>query len=71
MARWLKGVAKVGLDTGVPTIFGVLTTNTVEQAIERAGTKAGNWGWKAALSALEMADLIDKLKIAGGSNSSQ
>ena len=57
-----KGVAKVGLDTGVPTIFGVLTTNTIEQAIERAGTKAGNKGWDAALSALEMADLMDKLK---------
>jgi len=57
-----KGIAKVGLDTGVPTIFGVLTTNDIEQAIERAGTKAGNKGWDAALSALEMADLMSKLK---------
>lgn len=57
-----KGIAKVGLDTGVPTIFGVLTTNNIEQAIERAGTKAGNKGWDAALSALEMADLMSKLK---------
>ncbi|MBO8136598.1 MAG: 6,7-dimethyl-8-ribityllumazine synthase [Desulfotomaculum sp.] len=53
-----KGVAKVGLETGVPTIFGVLTTDTIEQAIERAGTKAGNKGWEAAQSAIEMANLL-------------
>lgn len=53
-----KGIAKVGLDTGVPTIFGVVTTDTIEQAIERAGTKAGNKGWDAAISAMEMAQLF-------------
>jgi 6,7-dimethyl-8-ribityllumazine synthase len=53
-----KGVARVQLDTGVPVIFGVLTTETIEQAVERAGTKSGNRGWDAALSALEMASLI-------------
>jgi 6,7-dimethyl-8-ribityllumazine synthase len=52
-----KGIAKVGLDTGVPTIFGVVTTDTIEQAIERAGTKAGNKGWDAAVTAIEMAQL--------------
>jgi len=53
-----KGVANASMKTGVPIIFGVLTTDTIEQAIERAGTKAGNHGWKAALSALEMASLF-------------
>ena len=53
-----KGVAKVQLDAGVPVIFGVLTTDTIEQAVERAGTKAGNKGWDAAVSALEMANLL-------------
>ncbi|MDZ7580900.1 MAG: 6,7-dimethyl-8-ribityllumazine synthase [Deltaproteobacteria bacterium] len=53
-----KGVAQVGLDSGVPVIFGVLTTDTVEQAIERAGTKSGNKGWQAAMSAVEMANLM-------------
>jgi 6,7-dimethyl-8-ribityllumazine synthase len=57
-----KGVAKVGLDTGIPTIFGVITADTVEQAIERAGTKDGNKGKDAALNAIEMADLADKIK---------
>jgi 6,7-dimethyl-8-ribityllumazine synthase len=52
-----KGVASVALTTGVPTIFGVLTTDTIEQAIERAGTKAGNKGWEAATAAIEMANL--------------
>jgi len=56
-----KGVAKVGLDTGVPTIFGVLTVDTIEQAIERAGTKAGNKGWEAAVSAIEMANLTRQI----------
>jgi 6,7-dimethyl-8-ribityllumazine synthase len=56
-----KGIAKVGLDTGVPVVFGVLTTDTVEQAIERAGTKAGNKGWAAATTALEMANLMRSL----------
>ncbi|HEX7057575.1 MAG TPA: 6,7-dimethyl-8-ribityllumazine synthase [Bacilli bacterium] len=52
-----KGVAQVAMATGVPVIFGVLTTETIEQAIERAGTKAGNKGWEAAVSAIEMANL--------------
>ena len=54
-----KGVAAVGLDTQVPVIFGVLTTDTIEQAIERAGTKAGNKGWSAAMAAIEMANLME------------
>jgi 6,7-dimethyl-8-ribityllumazine synthase len=53
-----KGVAQVGLETGNPVIFGVLTTDTIEQAIERAGTKSGNKGFDAAMSAIEMADLM-------------
>jgi 6,7-dimethyl-8-ribityllumazine synthase len=53
-----KGVAQVGLDSGLPVIFGVLTTDTVEQAIDRAGTKSGNKGWHAAMSAVEMASLM-------------
>lgn len=57
-AEVAKGVAAVGLSTGVPTIFGVLTTDTIEQAIERAGTKAGNKGFEAAMSAIEMANLL-------------
>ncbi|WP_064091290.1 6,7-dimethyl-8-ribityllumazine synthase [Rossellomorea aquimaris] len=53
-----KGVANLGLQEDIPVIFGVLTTDTIEQAIERAGTKAGNKGWEAAVSAIEMANLI-------------
>ncbi|SHK18887.1 6,7-dimethyl-8-ribityllumazine synthase [Anaerobranca californiensis DSM 14826] len=56
-----KGVASVGLETEVPTIFGVLTTDTIEQAIERAGTKAGNKGFEAAVTAIEMANLLKEL----------
>lgn len=56
-----KGIAKVSLDTGVPVIFGVLTTDTIEQAIERAGTKAGNKGYEAAVTAIEMANLLKLL----------
>ncbi len=56
-----KGVAAVGLNTGVPTLFGVLTTDNIEQAIERAGTKAGNKGYDVACSAIEMANLIKNL----------
>jgi 6,7-dimethyl-8-ribityllumazine synthase len=59
-----KGIAKVGLDTDVPVVFGVLTTDTIEQAIERAGTKAGNKGWGAATTALEMANLMKVLPTA-------
>jgi 6,7-dimethyl-8-ribityllumazine synthase len=57
-----KGIANVSLMTGVPVIFGVLTTDTIEQAIERAGTKAGNKGFEAAMSAIETANLIRQLK---------
>lgn len=53
-----KGVAHVSLDTGVPVSFGVLTTDSIEQAVERAGTKAGNKGWDAAMAAIEMANLL-------------
>jgi len=56
-----KGVAAVSLKTGIPVIFGVLTTDSVEQAIERAGTKAGNKGADAAAAAIEMADLLRRL----------
>ncbi|MBX7150289.1 6,7-dimethyl-8-ribityllumazine synthase [bacterium] len=56
-----KGVGQVGLLTGIPTIFGILTTDSIEEAIERAGTKSGNKGWDAALSAIEMANLFKKL----------
>ena len=56
-----KGVAQVGLETGLPVIFGVLTTDSIEQAIERAGTKAGNKGADAALAAIEMVDLLRKI----------
>lgn len=56
-----KGVAAIALKTGVPTIFGVLTTDSIEQAVERAGTKAGNKGWEAAVSAIEMANLTKQL----------
>ena len=56
-----KGVARVGLTSGLPVIFGVLTCDTIEQAIERAGTKAGNMGFKAAQSAIEMVNLYAKL----------
>ncbi|WP_209122503.1 6,7-dimethyl-8-ribityllumazine synthase [Alkalihalobacillus sp. BA299] len=52
-----KGVSSLSLQTGIPVIFGVLTTDTIEQAIERAGTKAGNKGWEAAAAAIEMANL--------------
>ena len=60
-AEATKGIAQVALETGVPTAYGVITADTLEQAIERAGTKAGNKGWDAALSAIEMADLFDQL----------
>ena len=56
------GISQVALETGVPVIFGVITTETIEQAIERAGTKMGNKGFEAAVSAIEMADLMPKLR---------
>ena len=57
-----KGIAKVGMDHGMPVMFGVLTTETIEQAIERAGTKAGNKGWEVALGAVEMINLMGAIK---------
>lgn len=56
-----KGIALVGLETEVPVVFGVLTTDTIEQAIERAGTKSGNKGADAAMTAIEMVDLFKKI----------
>ncbi|MBI9099786.1 MAG: 6,7-dimethyl-8-ribityllumazine synthase [Spirochaetaceae bacterium] len=56
-----KGIAQSAMKNGIPIINGIITTENIEQAIERAGTKAGNKGWDAALSALEMADLINKI----------
>ncbi len=56
-----KGIAQVSLKHGKPVLFGVLTTDTIEQAIERAGTKSGNKGWDAALSALEMINLLREI----------
>lgn len=57
-----KGIAQVGFNTGVPVLFGVITTDTIEQAIERAGTKAGNKGYDAAMSAIEMANAFKELQ---------
>jgi 6,7-dimethyl-8-ribityllumazine synthase len=57
-----SGISSVALETGIPVIFGVITTETIEQAIERAGTKMGNKGFEAAVSAIEMADLMSKLR---------
>ena len=56
-----KGIAQVGLNSGVPVIFGVITTDTIEQAIERAGTKSGNKGSDAAITALEMVNLLSEI----------
>jgi len=61
-AEVAKGVSKVSLDTGVPVIFGVITADTIEQAVERAGTKDGNKGRDAAVTAIEMANLLTQLK---------
>lgn len=58
------GLLRAGLDTNVPVVFGVLTTDTIEQAVERAGTKSGNKGFDAALAALEMADVLRKIPAA-------
>lgn len=63
-AEATKGIAKIALDSGLPVVYGIITADTLNQAIERAGTKSGNKGWDAALSAIEMIDLyrqIDKL----------
>ena len=60
-AETSKGIAQVGMNTGVPTIFGILTTDNIEQAIERAGTKAGNKGYDAACTAIEMVNLLKEM----------
>lgn len=60
-AEVTKGIAKINLDTGVPVIYGVITTDTLEQAIERSGTKSGNKGFDAAVSAIEMANLVKSM----------
>jgi len=60
-AEAAKGIATASMETGVPIAFGVLTTDTIEQAVERAGTKSGNKGWDAAMVAIEMAQLLKKL----------
>ena len=60
-AEVTKGVAQINLQTGIPTIYGVITADTLEQAIERAGTKAGNKGWDAAMSGMEMAELLKNI----------
>ena len=59
-----KGIATVSIEFEVPVIFGIITTDTIEQAIERAGTKAGNKGWSSAMSALEMANLVEVVEQA-------
>jgi 6,7-dimethyl-8-ribityllumazine synthase len=56
-----KGIARVGLDSGVPVSFGIITADTLEQAVDRAGAKAGNKGWQAALTAIEMANLMSAM----------
>jgi 6,7-dimethyl-8-ribityllumazine synthase len=61
-AEVTKGIAQVALETGVPISYGVLTTDNIEQAIERAGAKSGNKGWDAALAAIEMVDLLRSIK---------
>jgi 6,7-dimethyl-8-ribityllumazine synthase len=60
-AEAAKGIAQASLETGVPITFGVITSDTLEQAIERAGSKAGNKGWSAAVAAIEMANLVEIL----------
>jgi 6,7-dimethyl-8-ribityllumazine synthase len=56
-----KGIAAASMETGIPIAFGVITSDTIEQAVERAGTKSGNKGWDAAITAIEMAQLLKKL----------
>jgi len=57
-----KGIARVGLDKGFPVVFGIITADTIEQAVERAGAKQGNKGWQAALTAVEMGNLLKDMK---------
>jgi len=58
-----KGIAKAGMDTEIPVVFGIITADTIEQAVERAGTKAGNKGWDAAVTAIEMANLMRAVEL--------
>src|SRR5262252_6664781 len=67
-AEAAKGVAHASAETGVPVAFGVLTTNTLEQAIDRAGTKSGNKGFDAAMTAIEMANLMSRLRTPASRN---
>lgn len=60
-AEMSKGIAQISLESGTPVMFGVLTTDTIEQAIERAGSKSGNKGWDAAMGAIEMANLLQQI----------
>jgi 6,7-dimethyl-8-ribityllumazine synthase len=62
-AESAKGVAQAAMETGCPVVYGILTTDTIEQAVERAGTKAGNKGFDAAMSAIELANLYAELKL--------
>jgi 6,7-dimethyl-8-ribityllumazine synthase len=64
-AEAAKGLAQVSMETGIPVAFGVLTTNTLEQAIDRAGAKGGNKGYEAAMTAVEMANLLRGLRQSG------
>ena len=57
-----KGIARINLDKGVPAVFGIITSDTIEQAVERAGAKQGNKGWQAAITAVEMANLLKEIK---------
>ncbi|MFH0926849.1 MAG: 6,7-dimethyl-8-ribityllumazine synthase [bacterium] len=62
-AEVTKGIAHIAMETNIPVIYGILTTDTIEQSIERAGTKSGNKGWSAAMSAIEMANLYKALNV--------
>lgn len=61
-AEVTKGIAMISLETGIPVVYGVITPNTLEQAIERSGSKSGNKGWEAAMSAIEMVNLLEVLE---------
>ena len=63
----LKGISQVSFNTGIPVLYGVITTDNIEQAIERAGTKAGNKGAEAAVAAIEMANLYKQIDASGDS----
>ena len=67
-AEAARGIQRTALDTGIPVLFGVLTTDTLEQALDRAGGKHGNKGWDVAMAAMEMADVMESLPKGGGSD---